>query len=304
MTQQYLDTVGLMLRVAPFVFESGLFALKGGTAINLFRRDLPRLSVDLDLVFIDRTCGREEALGRIKEALMLASGRLSDRGFEIYNPGGERGNVTKLFARSGSVEVKVEVNPVFRGTIEPIAPLAISSAAAAQLSAHLELPIVSDADLFGSKLVAALDRQHPRDFFDVAELRQSEGIRADIQAGFVIYLAGHNRPVHEVLLPSKQDISASFKQTFVGMTRQLVPLDYLIDTQEWLLDKMSACLTTSQREFLLSLVAADPSWDLVPCKHARDLPALQWKLINLRRLRKRDLRKFAEQRDVLHELLA
>ena len=53
MNQIYLDTARLLTQVAPFVFTDGTFALKGGTAINLFVRDMPRLSVDLDLVFTD-----------------------------------------------------------------------------------------------------------------------------------------------------------------------------------------------------------------------------------------------------------
>ena len=55
MNQTYLDTARLLMQVAPLVFVGDTFALKGGTAINLFVRDMPRLSVDLDLVFHDHT---------------------------------------------------------------------------------------------------------------------------------------------------------------------------------------------------------------------------------------------------------
>jgi len=58
MNQLYLDTAKLLTQVAPLVFQEGVFALKGGTAINLFLRDMPRLSVDLDLVFPDYTLPR------------------------------------------------------------------------------------------------------------------------------------------------------------------------------------------------------------------------------------------------------
>jgi predicted nucleotidyltransferase component of viral defense system len=61
MNQIYLDTARLLTQVAPIVFADGVFALKGGTAINLFVRDMPRLSVDLDLVFPDYTLSREPA---------------------------------------------------------------------------------------------------------------------------------------------------------------------------------------------------------------------------------------------------
>ena len=68
MNQIYLDTARLMIQVAPLVFADNVFALKGGTAINLFVRDMPRLSVDLDLVFVDHRPDRDEALARINEA--------------------------------------------------------------------------------------------------------------------------------------------------------------------------------------------------------------------------------------------
>ena len=56
MNQVYLDTARLLTQVAPLVFADNIFALKGGTAINLFVRDMPQLSVDLDLVFADHNC--------------------------------------------------------------------------------------------------------------------------------------------------------------------------------------------------------------------------------------------------------
>jgi predicted nucleotidyltransferase component of viral defense system len=67
MNQIYLDTARMLTRVATQVFVDDTFALKGGTAINLFVRDMPRLSVDLDLIFSDHTLPRKEALARIDE---------------------------------------------------------------------------------------------------------------------------------------------------------------------------------------------------------------------------------------------
>ena len=61
MNQVYLDSARLLTRVAPLVLVDDTFALKGGTAINLFVRNMPRLSVDLDLVFPDHTLPREPA---------------------------------------------------------------------------------------------------------------------------------------------------------------------------------------------------------------------------------------------------
>ena len=58
----------LLLRVLPFVNEEKIFALKGGTAINFFFRDLPRLSIDIDLTYLPIN-DRETALTDIEKAL-------------------------------------------------------------------------------------------------------------------------------------------------------------------------------------------------------------------------------------------
>ncbi|TSA50432.1 MAG: nucleotidyl transferase AbiEii/AbiGii toxin family protein, partial [Nitrosomonadales bacterium] len=84
MNQTYLDTARLLAQVAPLVFVDDTFALKGGTAINLFIRDMPRLSVDLDLVFTDHSSPREEALTRINEAIRQSAERLKTRGFQTH----------------------------------------------------------------------------------------------------------------------------------------------------------------------------------------------------------------------------
>ena len=48
MLDQYRDQARLLIDVLPYVAEQEVFALKGGTAINLFHHNLPRLSVDID----------------------------------------------------------------------------------------------------------------------------------------------------------------------------------------------------------------------------------------------------------------
>lgn len=116
MNQIYLDTARLLTQVAPLVFVDDTFALKGGTAINLFMRDMPRLSVDLDLVFPDHTLPRDEALTRINAAVRQAGERLKKRGFQTHALAAAAGE-TKLLVRLGSIQVKVEVNFVMRGTV-------------------------------------------------------------------------------------------------------------------------------------------------------------------------------------------
>src|SRR5208283_5713854 len=101
----YLDSARLLTRVAPLVLIDDTFALKGGTAINLFLRDMPRLSVDLDLVFPDHSLPREEALRRINEAVRQSVVRLKKQGFQTHVPVAADSGETKLLVRQGAVEV-------------------------------------------------------------------------------------------------------------------------------------------------------------------------------------------------------
>jgi predicted nucleotidyltransferase component of viral defense system len=298
----YLDSARLLTRVAPLVLVDDTFALKGGTAINLFVRDMPRLSVDLDLVFPDHTLPREQALRRINEAIRRSAARLKKQGFLTHAPASADAGETKLLVRQGAIEVKIEVNFVMRGTVNPVRMVPLTQNARDTLQADLEIPVVSLEDVYGGKLVGALDRQHPRDLFDVMQLFAHEGITAGIRRAFVVYLASHNRPVHEVLFPSLRDIRQEFEHNFVGMTVEPVEFDALLAARERMVRELQQGLTADERKFLLSLVAAEPEWKLLEVPHLEQLPSLRWKLRNLERLRKADARRFAEQSDTLARL--
>ena len=304
MNQIYLDTARLMLQVAPLVFADNVFALKGGTAINLFVRDMPRLSVDLDLVFVDHRLGRDEALTKINEAIRNSVDRLKKRGFQTHAATVADAGETKLFVRRDKLEVKVEVNFVLRGTVHPIRSTSLTPKAKETLLADLELPVVSLPDLYGGKLVAALDRQHPRDLFDVMELFLHGGITLEIRRSFVVYLASHNRPIHEVLFPNLRDISGEYESTFKGMTTEPVELKALVSARERMIAELKAGLDAAEREFLLSLARNEPNWDLLGIEHLEQLPGIRWKLENLGRLANSNPKKLKEQARMLEHLLS
>lgn len=303
MNQIYLDTARLMIQVAPLVFAGNVFALKGGTAINLFVRDMPRLSVDLDLVFVDHRLGRDEALARINEAIRNSVDRLKKRGFQTHAATAADAGETKLFVRRDKLEVKVEVNFVLRGTVHPVRPASLSAKAKEVLQADLELPLVSLEDLYGGKLVAAMDRQHPRDLFDVMELFLHGGITPEIRRSFVVYLASHNRPIHEVLFPNLRDISGDYDNTFRGMTAEPVALEALLSARNRMVTELQAGLDANEREFLLSLARNEPNWALLGIGHLEQLPGIRWKLRNLEQLAKANPRKFKAQARELERLL-
>lgn len=223
MDKAYADTVRLLLTVAPDVFRNPAFAMKGGTAINMFVRDMPRLSVDIDVVYTPWNVPRNDALAAITTELAAISERLTRIGLSVDTVGNtDTGDRTLLVSSGGSV-VKVEVNTVSRGTVLPVQKRPLVTSTADKFAAELELPILAIDELYGSKLVAAMDRQHPRDLFDVWEVYRAGGLSEETVECFVTYLAGHNRPTHEVHFGRQKDISQEYGSTFVGMTTEDCP---------------------------------------------------------------------------------
>ena len=294
----YVRTVQLLLAVAPAIFDTPAFAMKGGTALNLFLQDMPRLSVDIDVVFVPHELPREEALRAIGDELAAAQARVEALGFAANLRKSKEGNEAKLFVVGEGVEVKVEVNFVFRGTVLPPERRALTPAAQQMFSANVEVPVLAAPELYGGKLVAALDRQHPRDLFDVQLMLAGGGWGEDLLDCFVVYLAGHNRPTHEVLFPNEKPLEVVFENEFLGMTSAPVGLDDLIATRRRLVHELPRAMQPRHRQFLLSMVRAQPDWTLLPYAHIAQLPALQWKLRNLAQLRK-NAAKFRQQHDEL-----
>ena len=210
---------------------------------------------------------------------------------------------TKLLIETESEQVKIEVNTVFRGTVLPVERRVLSPQTADVFSAELALPTLAPAELYGSKLVAALDRQHPRDLFDVWTMFESGGLSDDMVECFVVYLAGHNRPTHEVLFGNDKNTAAEYRSHFVGMTRDPVELDTLLAARAQLKKELPRRLSERHRQFLAGLARAEPDWSLLRCEHAAELPALRWKLANLATFRDRRPVDFERQAGLLAEQL-
>ena len=119
MNESYIATVRLLLQVAPVVFASRRFAMKGGTALNLFVQDMPRLSVDIDVVYLDAIASREVALQTIAQELGIVKLALEHQGLQARLPANAQGDEVRLLVTSSNAQVKVEVNFVFRGTVLP-----------------------------------------------------------------------------------------------------------------------------------------------------------------------------------------
>lgn len=301
MKQEYIDTVRLLIDIAPDVFTSARFAMKGGTAINLFVQDMPRLSVDIDVVFTDHTLARDDALQAIQSDLKDAAAKLEKRGLSVTLPKKPNGEDVKLFVNNDLAEVKIEVNHIFRGTLLPTEAMPLAPAAQDLFTAGISVPMLATAEIYGSKLVAAMDRQHPRDIFDVLKMYEKFGVDAAFVDCFVAYLAGHNRPVHEVLFSADVPLETIYENHFRGMTSDEVSLGTLLQTRADMKRDLPRALTPDHKSFLLSLVKAEPQWDLMPFPHLKDLPALKWKLANLAKLKAAKPDLFEQQFILLQE---
>lgn len=210
----------------------------------------------------------------------------------------------KLVVGNDATQVKVEVNFVFRGSVLPVETRSLVATAQDLFTTDVTISVLATPELYGSKLVAAMDRQHPRDIFDVLHMLDRFGWQEIFVDCFVAYLAGHNRPVHEVLFPKTKPLAPGFSNEFAGMTREEVSLDALLVAQARLIADLPRQPTERHRSFLLSLVRAEPEWTLLPFPHLQELPALKWKLLNLVKLKKSDTTRFRAQADELARSMA
>ncbi len=286
----YYQQALLMLRVIPLVTMEDCFALKGGTAINLFVRNMPRLSVDIDLAYLPGEEPRETALQAISEALarVAAAVKKAIPGAKVQETRArEPDRIAKLVVAAGRTRIKVEPNEVLRGAVFPAQEHELTPRAEELFELSVTARTLSLADLYGGKICAALDRQHPRDLFDIKILLETEGVTEDIRKAFVVYLASHDRPMSELLDPVRKDVRHIYENEFAGMAAVDAAYDELIAARETLIETIRRQLTDAEKAFLLALKAGEPQWPLLGIDGIDKLPAIQWKLRNLRRMEKR-----------------
>jgi len=284
--ERYRQQVELLVQTLPSVAAEDVFALKGGTAINLFVRDLPRLSVDIDLTYLPIK-PRRESLSDIDETLQRIGKSIAENLSDVkIFPSwlDKEGTLNRLIVRSPEAQIKIEVTPVTRGCVFEPTVMTVSEKVEEQFS-FAETLVVSFDDLYAGKLVAALDRQHPRDLFDVRDLLANEGISDTLRQAFLVYIVSHNRPAAEVLAPRRKDIEQEFKNNFVGMTAASVRIEDLIAAREEMIEIVVGHMPQEHREFLIGVERGNVRWQLADLQEVAELPAIQWKLSNLEKVR-------------------
>ena len=226
MSTPYINQVELLVNLLPIVEKQTCFALKGGTAINLFLRNMPRLSVDIDLAYLPIET-REKSLEGIDKAI----GKIAEQRFGFAT-----------------------------------------------------MTLLSFEDLFAGKICAALDRQHPRDLFDIYWLLNNEGINEQVKNAFLVYLMGHNRPMAELLAPMPKSAPKVYQAEFEGMAFTHINLEQLEGVLPTLSARIHNSLNDVDKRFLMDLKLGTQNWESFVLPEAEKLPAIQWKMQNLARM--------------------
>jgi len=278
----FYQQADLLISVLPYVYKESYFAVHGGTAINFFIRDMPRISVDIDLIY-QEILPRDDTLKNISEGLKaISDGIESDiQGIKVEQKIYGDNLTSKLFITRENALIKIEPNQIIRGNVFGTQDRDISPRAEEVFEKFITSKIMSFEDVYGSKICAALDRQHPRDLFDIKLLLQNEGITEKTKKAFLVYLISNNRPIAELLEPHILDIKPVFEKEFTGMVVNEVELEELLITRERLIRIINDNISDNEKEFLVSFKEGEPKWDLLGVESVSELPSIKWKLINI-----------------------
>jgi predicted nucleotidyltransferase component of viral defense system len=284
------------IRAHPFL--PSRIALKGGTALNLFVFELPRLSVDVDLNYVGAS-DREAMLAerpRIEQALQQVAGRigLTVRRVPSDHAGGKwRLTYTTALGRPGAIEL--DVNFMLRSPLWPVARR--RSREIAGLVAT-EVPVLDEHELAAGKLAALVARSASRDLFDARELlRRTTLDRAKLRLGFIVYGGINRRDWREITVdhvqasaedvdsqlapllrrdvrPSKAAIPA-WTEALVRETRDLMSAVLPLERHESdFLERLNGAGEIAQE-----LLTADPAMQAI----IHDHPGLKWKALNVKK---------------------
>lgn len=294
----YAQKVELLLRLIPIVMEENVFAVHGGTAINLFLKDLPRYSVDMDLTYIplaDRKTSLDDINFHLKN--ISDNAKKAFKGMHVV----PNYNTSKLLCEYHGKQVKIEVNQTKRGIVGgEVLNLPLSEKAQNEFSLYCDAKIVPLTLLYGGKIAAALSRQHPRDLFDV---KYMDFPLNECREGIIFCLLGSDRPIYESLAPRLIDQHDAMENQFVGMTDVPFTYDEFEETRAKLINDIKQVLTENDKRFLIGFESGHPEWNGYVFEYFKDYPSVKWKLFNLKKLARQNPQKLNAEVDKLRNIL-
>lgn len=296
MDLNYKNQVKLLIDILPYIAKEECFALKGGTAINLFYNNLPRLSVDIDLTYIGFE-SRDIASANINNALKRIADDLNAKGYIANVQGNDIEK--KIICSNQYAKIKIEPNYIIRGYIEKPEILEVCENVEDEFG-YAQIQVVSKKELYGGKICAAFDRQHPRDLFDIKELIERDGINEELVKGFIAMLLSHDKPLHETLNPNIKNQTEIFEKQFQGMTNKKFSYIEHEQTLNNLINIIKEKILPYKQP-LLDFVSLKVDLSDFKINNLEKLPALKWKIKNLQKLQSMNIKKFEEQYNQLYK---
>lgn len=283
----------------PLVYRIQDFAIHGGTAINLFHKNMPRYSVDIDITYIP-VKDREESLIAINAHLVELK-QIIEKAIPSIRIT-HKPDIWKLLCVRDGAPVKIEVNGTKRGIIGDIENRSLCAKAQAEFNMGCTARVVSFTQLYGGKVSAALSRQHPRDLFDckympINSLDQSKD-------GLMLCLLGSDKPILESLQPNTLDQTETLKNQFEGMTDVSFSYEDYEATRKELIEKVNLLFTKEDKEFFISFENGEPEWSKCCAGDLSEFPSVKWKLHNILKLKKTNPDKFESGVEKLREYLS
>lgn len=279
----YKRQAELLVDVLSFMDWNGVFALKGGTAINLFYNNMPRLSVDIDLVYLPIK-NREASILDMNEKLQEIAQVLTKSGYQTSTSKTYKEQLHKLNVMKDNTSIIIEPNYTIRGTVLPPKKKVLVPAAIEYFDRKVTALCIDDQEVYSGKMVAFLDRQHPRDLFDMMEYYQNEKTLAPIMDLLMVYLIQGDRLFTELLNPNLKDVRKEFDDSFTGMTSAPVEYSSLTASRNTVLADFGKSLNKKHLEFLTSVMNLDPDWSKLPYGDLSKFPGINWKLQNIEKM--------------------
>lgn len=272
---KYHKQVALLISVIPEIALEPRFALHGGTAINLFDRDMPRLSVDIDLTYVPIE-DRDVSFKNISEALIKIKSSIEKRlqGSRVEH----KMEMHKLLVSHNDAMIKIEVSQIVRGILGAVTEKILCKKAQEKFDTFSSINIVPNGQLYGGKVCAAMDRQHPRDIFDVKQLLQKQGFTKEIKEGFLFRLLSADRSIQDVLFPNLQDQRLAMTNQFAGMSEEQFSYEEYEYVRETMVNTVQASITEEDKLCILGFKNCTPDWSIY---NFEAYPSIKWKLQNL-----------------------
>ena len=265
MNYKYLNQVRFLINILGEIKQSSSnFTLKGGTAINLFYQNLPRLSIDIDLVYLPIK-ERDKSLREISDFLSEISNKLNYKFHSIIDI--DTKYFKKLIVKSNFGNIKIEPSFIIRGNLETVNNVELCKKAQSSFETNINFQCLSINEVYAGKFIAALDRQHPRDLFDIRIfIEQFVNLKNNTEKFYelvLIYLLQSNRPISELIEPNFLNLKRIYYDQFLGITNIEVSLEELKETRLELVKIMKHSIFYKYFNFITSFMNVKPHWELL-----------------------------------------